>query len=87
MNYNNLSERILREQEEGYGLEPILREFIWDVSILKAEEQEERKSKITRYYQAIYGRTHNLKQAYNITKNWCNKIFVSTYIGRIIKNV
>ena len=89
MSYEDLVEKIIRNvrESDGIGYEPLIREFVTDVSTLTPQEKEEREIKIRNYYQAIYGRTNNLKQAYEITRNWCNKIFVSKYVSQTINQL
>jgi len=83
MSYNKLVEKIIKEQEEPMGLEPLLREFT-DISTLTSKEKEEREYKITNYYKAIYDRSKSLQKAYKITKNWANKIFVQPYVRQTL---
>jgi hypothetical protein len=90
MGYSRLVENIIkdiRESDEGVGYEPLIREFVYDVNTLTPEEKTEREIKIKGYYQSIYNRTNNLRQAYNLTKKWATKIFLTPYVKKTLDQV
>ena len=91
--YNNLVDELrkidLAESEasdRGQGLDPLLQEFVYDVPSLSPEAKITRTRRISEYYQERYNSTHgNISIAYNQTRTWAQKTYVSHWVKKIRK--
>ena len=62
------------DQDRGIGLDPLLKEFVYD-TMLPPEHAHKRVDTITSYYNEVLKRTKNVVAAYNITRKWAKDIY------------
>ena len=72
------------DEDTGVGLEPLLHEFVYDVSDLTDADKKSRIAKITGYYKALYDRSKSLYVAYGKTRDWAKKLFVMPYVKAVL---
>ncbi|MEI7480423.1 MAG: DUF5662 family protein [bacterium] len=70
-------------EDQTSGLEPLLKEFVENVSGLLPEEQSARKLSISEYYKTILNRSSDVKFAYDKTREWANNIYVRSAVKKI----
>lgn len=62
--------------DRGQGLEPLLQEFVYDVTYISDEDKIKRTRQISDYYNTVYNRCHgNTSIAYKQTHRWAEKIY------------
>jgi len=89
MRINQLFEELkkidLAEREvldKGQGLDPLLEEFVYDVTSLPEEAKIKRIRQISDYYNEIYSRSGRVDVAYLETRKWAMKIYVQHHIQK-----
>jgi len=71
--------------DRGQGLEPLLQEFVYEVSGLPEEARVRRTRLISDYYNTIYNRSHRrVPVAYSQTRKWAMKTFVQHWIDKTV---
>ena len=69
-------ETILKEQDEGKGLDPLLQKYVWNKRGVDPEKLKKRERAITAYYQEIMRQIGNSNVAYDRTNKWASGIFI-----------
>ena len=84
--FENLKKINLEERESydrGQGLEPLLQEFVYDVSSLPEEARVNRIRSISDYYKEVCARSGRANIAYDETRKWAMKTYVQHHIRKI----
>ena len=83
--FNYIQESI--NEDVGIGLDPLLKQYVYDKDNLSDEDRNKRIKTITAYYKEILDRSDNVKMAYKLTKEFCDSIYIQNYIKKVRKDL
>jgi hypothetical protein len=86
--YKDLVESIIQavrtseDIERGVGIEPLLKEFAYEVESLGEEARADRIRKISAYYMNILRNSNSINVAYRATRKWAMQAYVQHHIQK-----
>lgn len=86
--YKDLVESIIQavrtseDIDRGVGIEPLLKEFAYEVESLGEEARADRVKKISAYYMNILKNSHSITVAYRATRKWAMMAYVQHHIQK-----